>query len=55
MESLRTQNVIHARLCHMTNGTFQGGYSAMSIAAMSIASRRLLLEARRLLYPSKTT
>ena len=31
---------------HMTSGTFQGGYSAMFIA-----SRRVLKEAKRVLYP----
>ena len=49
MESLMTQNVMHASQCHMTSGTFHGGFSAMFIA-----SRRVILGARRVLYPSKT-
>ena len=48
MESLVTQNVMHASLCYMISSTFQGGYSAMSTA-----SRRALLGSRRVLYPSK--
>ena len=48
MESLVTQNVMHASLCHMISGTFQGGYSVMSIAL-----RRVLKGARRVKYPSQ--
>ena len=48
MESLMTQSTMHASLCHMTSGTFQGGCSAMFIT-----SRRVLLGARRVLYPSE--
>ena len=44
MENLVTQNVMHASLCHVTNGTFQGGYSAMFTASM-----RVLFRARRVL------
>ena len=39
MESFVTQNVMHASLCQMTSGIFQGEYSAMFIA-----SRRVLWE-----------
>ena len=35
MENLVTQNVMHAGLCHMTSGTFQGEYSAIFIASRS--------------------
>ena len=49
MESLVTQNETHARLYHKTSGTIQEGYSAMSMA-----SRRAPMGARRVLYPSKT-
>ena len=33
MESFVTQNVMHASLCQMTSGIFQGEYSAMFIAS----------------------
>ena len=49
IESLVTQNVMHASLCHMSSGTFQGRHNAMFMA-----SRRVLLAPRRVPYPSKT-
>ena len=48
-DAWRAQIVAHASPRCMTSGTFQGGYSAIFIA-----SRRVLLAARRVLYPSKT-
>ena len=33
MESLVTQSVMHASLCHMTSGLFQGEYRAMLTAS----------------------
>ena len=48
LESLMTQNVMHASLCHML-----GEYSAMFIASRRIhlEARSVVLEARRVLYP----
>ena len=46
--SLTKCHTMHASLCHMTSGTFQGRYSAMFIASRSF------LGARRVLYPSET-
>ena len=49
MESLVIQNAIHASLCHVTSGSFQGGYSAMFIASSWVT-----LGVRTVLNPSKT-
>ena len=38
MESLVTQNVMHASLCHMTSGTFQGEYVQCHINSLKEGS-----------------